>query len=145
MWYTNKVLFVHAPRTGGDWLTRWACSNLPAVSVDLHWLKHLTRAELLARIPELAGLVAFTIFRDEAERVASFVRHCRGFTPTDPPSHTHQWADLVAASLTLPEPEFVARYVVPGTAYRGDDVREFVFATDLPGCVAWLMAVHGLS
>jgi hypothetical protein len=30
MFHTNRVLFVHQPRTGGDWLTAWALRTFPA-------------------------------------------------------------------------------------------------------------------
>lgn len=72
MFWTEKVLFIHPPRVGGDWLTRWALRHLKAS--EIYKLKHATKDEILVKLPDLASHVSFTIARDEDDRKRSWKR-----------------------------------------------------------------------
>lgn len=143
MFFTNRVVFIHAPRTGGTWLTRWAAANLPHVSICLHWGKHDTLGEFLARYPEASGLAAFTVLRDEEERFASWVRLCRGWVPDEPPTHTPQWAEVVRACRGDLEAFRRDHFAPMGRFLPG--ATAFPFEPGLGRCVDWLRRVHGLE
>lgn len=68
MFYSNRVLFLHRPRTGGTALTRWAQDNLNA-SADFHFLFHAGHQQLTELLPGLAELIPFTIDRPFDERL----------------------------------------------------------------------------
>lgn len=144
--WTNRVVFVHIPRTGGDWLTAWAARHLHA-SVARHWLKHEPREALVGRVPELAGLEAFTVVRDEDARFASFLAHCRGFDlEAAVRTWTPEWGETVRAARDGPPDRFLAERFAPAVYWTWDPaVRAFPFEPDLTACRAWLWAAHGGS
>ncbi len=144
MFYTNRVLFVHVPRTGGTWLTRWALEHLPtgAVSVDVHYHKHDSHSALLHRTPELRGLAAFTIVRDEDERRASYYKLAREFVPLDPPTHVPDWERIVEAGQTLGIDEFSLTWFPTFGFYVSPTVRLFPFEPELKTLTRWLLEMH---
>ena len=145
MFYTSKVLFIHPVRCGGTWLTRWATSNLPSVSTDLHHLKHAARPELIRAVPALARPQAFTVLRPEDERFASYLRLCRGFDLAAPKDWTDEWERVVRSSTSLPEDEFRANHFRPMGEYATADVWILPYEPGLVSCRAWLRRFHGLA
>ncbi len=144
MFYTNRVLFVHVPRTGGTWLTRWALEHLPAgaVSVDVHYHKHDSHQALLHRTPELRGLAAFTISRDEDERRVSYYRHARYFVPLNPPTHLPSWDEITESGRTLDFEGFCQKWFLASGCYVTPAVRWFPFERDLKTLTQWLLEMH---
>ena len=144
MFYTDKVLFIHPVRVGGTWLTDWAVKNLPAVSVDRHYLKHANRPRLQEIHPDFGRLEAFTIVRDEEERFRSYLRLCREFDLTAPRDWTEGWEGIVRASRELSEVEFRRGYFPRMAGYLQGVARRFPFEPGLVSCVEWLRAMHGV-
>lgn len=142
MFYTSRVLFVHAPRTGGEWLTRWAKSRLGEVAYDGYFLKHATHPELVRAVPELADLQAFTIVRDEEARFASWLRLFQEWRPDAPPTFTPQCETIARDAHRLSEAEWRRWYFTPNAAYRTPGVRVFPYEPDLAACVSWLRSLH---
>lgn len=137
MFYANRVLFVHPVRCGGTWLTEWAIRHLYA-SADFHYLKHATRRELLAVLPQLEPLAAFTIVRDEEERFQSYLAHCRAFDLAKPAlDWTTQWEEIARDSHSLSAAEFRRKHFRPIRDYLEPGVRAFSYS-DLREVVRWL-------
>jgi hypothetical protein len=143
VFYTNRVLFLHPVRCGGTWLTEWARLNLYA-SGDVHHLKHATRDELAARIPQLATLEAFTIVRDDEERFESFCRVTRNFNLARRPiDWTPEWERIALDFHELPSEEFRRRYFRPTSDYLTPGVRAFSYSPDLEEVTTWLASNAG--
>lgn len=142
MFWSAKVIFVHPPRTGGTFLTEWAQKNLPWCSVDWYYLKHATRPEILQIIPQMAGLQAFTIKRDDDVRFESWLRHCRTFDIQEASDWTEEWRQIVDASRVLSDAEFRQWYFRPMTDYLGTDIKVFDYEPDLANVIEWLQHIH---
>lgn len=141
VWYTSRVVFVHVPRTGGDWLTAWAAEHLPLLGRDADCLKHAGWPALLLALPGLAGRQPFAVQRDDRARRASYFRHALAWRPSGP-NHPDGWAAIAAAAHALGEAAWVERYAAPNDHYLTDGVLTFPYEPDLTQCVSWLRQVH---
>jgi len=141
MFYTNKVLFVHIPKTGGDWLTQWAKQNL-VCSVDIHYLKHASYPTLIKSIPELQDCIPFSIIRSEQERRESYYKHAVNFISHNPPHHTKQWQWIIDDIKKLSKEDWLKTHCTFFGNFITPEVLLFPFEYNLVTCIDWLKKVH---
>lgn len=151
MFYTNKVVFVHVPRTGGTVIADWAYRTLNA-SVDNHFLKHASYGRLIEEIPELGALEAFSISRDTTSILQSYYCHAVSFGG----NHscygvaslvTNEWVAECnrLRGMSFNEYEQSGCTIMSQPYYEVGQVREFTYENPHVAVFQWLRDVHGLS
>lgn len=137
MFYTNKVLFIHVPRTGGSWLTDWAAAYLEA-SVDRHHLKHASMETIHQLIPQTRKLEVFCINRSRDERLQSYYKLTSG--PVK--AWTEGWNRLTKAIREMTYEEFLASPYVPMDTPQNVHL-QFPYEKPHQNVLEWLKVIHG--
>lgn len=143
MFYTNLVVFVHIPRTGGDHLTKWAQERM-AISVDQHYLKHANYAAICEAIPQIGQLVPFTIVRDFEARSRSLYAHCRRIEEFH--FATAEWRAFCLTAKGMTFEQFMqSGLILDDREYLTQDgLVQFNYEPDLLEVKRWLLQTHSL-
>jgi hypothetical protein len=142
MFYTNKVLFIHIPRTGGTWLTEFAHRMFDA-SLDVHHLKHASLEDVYAAIPGTSSLEPFAITRDPRDIAMSFYSLALSSNGGDASLCTPQWLEVVEAVSRMTLEEFMESDLNPARRqYYETPVREFRYEMPMKEVIRWLIDVH---
>lgn len=143
MFYTNKVLFVHIPRTGGTWLTKWAHDTFDA-SVDVHHCKHATLEQLYMLIPDLEALTPFTIVRESSDVLWSY--YDMAIHEEDYSLCTKQWEEETnrLRAMTFEEYLHGGDHVLSHPYYERP-IKEFAYEKPHRAVCEWLLEVHGVG
>lgn len=83
---------------------------------------------------------AFTVVRDESDRRASYLKHCR--TYKDDGTATGVWLGVCKLSHVTDADTFLNAYHLPAALYADPDVTVIPYSPDLTAARAWVMSRH---
>lgn len=75
MYWSDRLIFIHVPRTGGTLLTD-AFGSLPNVSKDV-WAHRHARASTAREITGCMGARMIAVYRSDEDIARSFYEHCQ--------------------------------------------------------------------